>query len=166
MSRRTPIRQLASGRRTASSQRGRGVPANPSVARLWQSRLGSSRGRCFGRTVARPGSVPEPEQEGRQRPEIREVRSSVISDQRDVAGSRRHPGERLPDRAATAEEAVLTEDRAARQALQTVLPHRQDQGGRRERFRVGPRCDLLGTGIFAKLLGPGVKIIVVKVGIA
>lgn len=138
MSRRAPLRRLASGRRAAVGQRRRGLATNSSSSGLRQSWLGRARGRCSGRAPPGPGGVPEPEQEGRQGTEIRQVRASAVSRQRDAAGCRRDPGEHLPDRAAAAQETLLTEDRAARQALQAVLPHRQDPGSRRERFRVGP----------------------------
>lgn len=117
VSRRTAIRRLAFRRRVTPGKRGRGVTSDSSVARLWPSRLGSSRGWRVGRTTPRLGSLPESEQEGRQRTEIRQVRSSSVGNQRDAPGGRCHPGQHLPDRVATAQETILTEDRAARQAL-------------------------------------------------
>lgn len=124
MSRGAALRWLASRRRVAVGQRGRRFPSNSSSPGLWQDRLGSPRGRCAGRSSARPGGVPQSEQEGRQGTEIRQVRPTSVSGERDAAGGGRHPREHLSDRAAPAEEAILTEDRAARQALQAILPHR------------------------------------------
>ena len=155
MSRRTAICRLASRRRVTLGKRRRGVTSDSSVARLRPSRLGSSRGWRVGRTAPRPGSLPKSEQERRQRAEIRQVRSSSVGNQRDAPGGRCHPRQHLPDRVATAEETILTEDRAARQALQTILPHRQDQGGRRERFRVEPADNYFRNGnFFATSLAP------------
>lgn len=150
MSRRAPLRRLAARRGTTLSQCGRCFTANPSPSGLRSSRLGRACSWCTGRTSSRIGCVPKPEQKGRQGTKIRQIRSPLIRHQRDAPCRRRHLGQHLPDRPPATEEAILTEDRAARQTLQTILPYRQDQGGRRERFRVGPRQSyLFGVGIFA-----------------
>lgn len=147
---RAPLCRLAARRGTTLSQRGRCFTANPSPSRLRSSRLGRARSRCTGRTSSGAGCVPKPEQKGRKGTKIRQIRSPLIRHQRDAPRRRRHLGQHLPDRPSTTEETILTEDRAARQALQTILPYRQDQGSRRERFRVGPRQSyLFGMGIFA-----------------
>lgn len=159
MSRRAPLCRLAARRGTTLSQCGRCFTANPSSSRLRSSRLGRARSWCTGRTSLGAGCVPKPEQKGRKGTKIRQIRSPLIRHQRDASRRRRHLGQHLPDRSSTTEETILTEDRAARQALQTILPYRQDQGSRRERFRVGPRQSyLFGMGIFATLFGPREKI--------
>lgn len=108
---------------------------------MWPSRLGGARCGRAGRSASGSGRVPEPEQEGHPGPQVRAVRAAAVGRERDAADRRRHPRQRLSDRSAAAQEAVLTEDRNARQALQAVLPDREDPGGRRERVRVGP-CEL------------------------
>lgn len=107
-------------------------------------RLGGTCRGCASGPTSGSGRIPESEQEGRSGPQVRAVRAAAVGRERDAADCRRHPRQRLPDRPAAAQEAVLTKDRDARQALQTVLPDREDPGGRRERVRVGP-CELSGS---------------------
>lgn len=134
--RRTTLRGLASRRRIVVGRRGCRVAAHPGVARMRPGRLGGTRrGRAGGSTFG-SGCVPEPEQEGRPWPQIRAIRAAAVGRERDAADRRRRPRQRIPNRPAAAQEAILTEDRDARQALQTVLPDRQDPGGRRECVRV------------------------------
>lgn len=136
MPRRIALRRLASRRRIVVGRRGRRVVAHPGVARMRPGRLGGARRGCVGGSTSGSGRVPEPEQEGRPWPQIRAIRAAAVSCERDAADRRRRPRQRLPNRPAAAQETVLTEDRDARQALQTVLPDRQDPGGRRECVRV------------------------------
>lgn len=140
VSRRAALRRLASRGRVAAGRCGRRVSAHPGVARMRPSRLGSARRGCAGGSASGPGRVPEPEQEGRPGSQVRAVRTAAVGRERDAADRRRHPRQRLPNRPAAAQEAVLTEDRDARQALQTVFPDREDPGGRRERVRVEIRA--------------------------
>lgn len=141
VSRRTALRRLASRRRIVVGRRGCRVAADSGVARMRPGRLGGARRGRAGGSAFGSGRVPEPEQEGRPWPQIRAIRAAAVGRERDAADRRRRPRQRLPNRPAAAQEAVLTEDRDARQALQTVLPDRQDPGGRRERVRVEARQD-------------------------
>lgn len=143
MPRRAALRWLASRGRVAAGRCGRRVAAHPGVARMRPDRLGGARRGRAGGSASGPGHVPEPEQEGRAGPQVRAVRAAAVGRKRDAADRRRHPRQRLPDRPAAAQEALLTEDRDARQALPAVLPDREDPGGRRERVRVG--CELAGS---------------------
>jgi len=137
--RRAALRRLASRRRAVAGRSGRRVAAGAGVAGLRPGRLGGARGGCARGPASGSGLVPEPEQEGRAGSQVRAVRAATVGCERDAADRRRRPRQRLPDRPAAAQKALLTEDRDARQALQAVLPHREDPGGRRECVRVGVR---------------------------
>lgn len=139
MPRRVALRRLASRRRVAACRGGRRVAAHPGVAGMRSDRLGGTRRGRVGGSASGSGRVSESEQEGRPRAQIRAIRAAALGRERDAADRRRRPRQRLPDRPAAAQEAVLTKDRDARQALQTVLPDRQDPGGRRECVRVEAR---------------------------
>lgn len=156
--RRAALCRLASRRRVAACRRGCRVSAHSGVARMRPGWLGGTRrGRASG-SASGSGGVPEPEQEGLPRPQIRAIRATAVRRERDAADRRRRPRQRLPDRPAAAEEAILTEDRDARQALQTLLPDRQDPGGRRKCVRVearvwaGKRTDNAGSELRTRIL--------------
>lgn len=140
MPRRAALRRLASRRRAVAGWCGRRVATDPGVAGMRPDRLGGARRGRAGGPAAGSGGVPESEQEGRPGPQIRAIRAAAVGRERDAADRRRRPRERLPDRPAAAQEAVLTEDRDARQALQAILPDREDPGSRRECVRVGIRA--------------------------
>lgn len=158
VSRRAALCRLASRRRVAAGRRGRRVSAHPGVTRMRPSRLGGTCRRRPGGSASGSGRVPEPEQEGRSRPQIRAIRATAVRRERDATDRRRRPRQRLPDRSAAAQEAVLTENRDARQALQTVLPDRQDPRGRGKCVRVearvwaGKRTDNAGSELRTRIL--------------
>lgn len=144
--RRAALRRLASRRRAAAGRCGRRVATHTGAARMRSGRLGGARRGRAGGSAPGPGRLPEPEQEGRPGPQVRAIRAAAVRRERDAVDRRGRPRQRLPDRPTAAQETVLTEDRNARQTLQTVLPDREDPGGRRECVRVGApgRTDVRG----------------------
>lgn len=137
MSRRAPLRRLASHCCLPAGNLGPSLSASARAAGLRSGRLGSPRRRGLSRASSGPGHIPPPEQEGLARSQLRPVREVRFRREHSAAGSWSDTRERLPDRPAPIKETVvLTEDRDVRAAVQEVLPHSQNQGGRGCCFRV------------------------------